>query len=169
MRCAVLSPEGGLFFGGTRFRAVWGAGGVRRDKREGDGGTPCAFLSLREVLYRADRLAAPRTLAPCRPLVAGEGWCDDPADPAYNQPVALPHPARHEILWREDGLYDVIGVLGWNDVLPVPGRGSAIFLHPAAPDFTPTAGCIALERADLLTLLARGLEAIAVLPPASVP
>lgn len=169
-RFALLSPAGDLLFEGRRLRAAVGAGGVRAAKREGDGATPLAFLSLREVLYRPDRLAAPLTPVPCRPLTPEEGWCDDPADAAsYNRPVLRPHPARHEALWREDGLYDVIGVLGWNDVLPVPGRGSAIFLHPAHPDFAPTAGCIALPRADLLDLLARGLAGIAVLPPAPGP
>ncbi len=168
-RFGLLSAEGELLFAGRRYAAALGRGGMGRAKREGDGATPLAFLALREVLYRPDRLSPPQAAVPCRALTRAEGWCDDPADPAYNRPVRTPYPARHEALWREDGLYDVIGVLGWNDVLPVPGRGSAIFLHPAAPDFAPTAGCIALARADLLDVLAAGLAGIAVLPPSSFP
>jgi L,D-peptidoglycan transpeptidase YkuD (ErfK/YbiS/YcfS/YnhG family) len=57
-------------------------------------------------------------------------------------------------MWREDGLYDVVVVLGHNDDPPVPGMGSAIFLHCARPDFTPTQGCVALARADLEAVLA---------------
>jgi len=57
----------------------------------------------------------------------------------------------------------VIGVLGWNDMPVVRGRGSAIFLHLARPGFTPTEGCIALEQRDLLRVLADGLSAIEVL------
>jgi len=76
--------------------------------------------------------------------------------------VRLPHPARCEALWRPDPLYDVVGVLGWNDATPVPGRGSAIFLHVATPDLSPTAGCIALALADLLAVLAAGLTEIEV-------
>ena len=68
--------------------------------------------------------------------------------------MVLPYPASAETLpWREDGLYDIIVVLGHNDDPIIAGRGSAIFLHVAAPDYAPTAGCIALSRADLLTVL----------------
>ena len=45
------------------------------------------------------------------------------------------------------------------------GRGSAIFLHVARPDFAPTEGCVALALPDLLRLLAEGLTALRVLPP----
>ena len=63
----------------------------------------------------------------------------------------------HEELWRTDGLYDVVGVLGWNDAPVVRGRGSAIFLHVARPDYAPTEGCIALSLADLRRVLAMGV------------
>ena len=45
-------------------------------------------------------------------------------------------------------------VLGHNDDPPVPGLGSAIFLHLAKPDYAPTEGCIALARPDLEAVLA---------------
>ena len=67
------------------------------------------------------------------------------------------------MLWRRDGLYDIIGVLGWNDSPPERGRGSAIFLHVATADYAPTAGCVALAAADLRTVLAQGLTALLVL------
>jgi len=35
----------------------------------------------------------------------------------------------------------------------VPGAGSAVFLHVARDDWGPTAGCIAFQREDLLTIL----------------
>jgi L,D-peptidoglycan transpeptidase YkuD (ErfK/YbiS/YcfS/YnhG family) len=44
------------------------------------------------------------------------------------------------------------------------GRGSAIFLHLARPDFAPTEGCIALAPGDLRALLAAGLLGLDVLP-----
>ncbi|MGH7099203.1 MAG: L,D-transpeptidase family protein, partial [Stellaceae bacterium] len=43
--------------------------------------------------------------------------------------------------------------LGYNDNPVVKGRGSAIFLHVAAPGFAPTAGCVALTLSDLLAVL----------------
>ncbi len=109
---------------------------------------------MREVYYRADRLAPPRTGLPLRALAETHGWCDDPGSPDYNRRVRLPHPARHETLWRDDRLYDLLVVLGHNDDPPVPGRGSAIFLHLAKPGYAPTEGCVALALDDLLALLA---------------
>jgi L,D-peptidoglycan transpeptidase YkuD (ErfK/YbiS/YcfS/YnhG family) len=75
--------------------------------------------------------------------------------------VTLPYDASHEALWRSDGLYDVIGVLGWNDAPVERGRGSAIFLHVARSDYAPTLGCIALSLGDLLLVLRTGLSALA--------
>jgi L,D-peptidoglycan transpeptidase YkuD (ErfK/YbiS/YcfS/YnhG family) len=111
-------------------------------------------LPLRRLLYRADRLARPRTALESAPLRADDGWCDDPADANYNRPVRRPYPASHEALWRDDGLYDLIVVLGHNDDPVVAGAGSAVFLHVAPPLYGPTAGCVALAVDDLLTLLA---------------
>ena len=53
----------------------------------------------------------------------------------------------------DDPLYDVIVVLGYNDNPALPGKGSAIFLHVARPDYSPTAGCVAFSRRDLVTIL----------------
>ena len=159
---AIVGADHILHLGAKRFRASLGRGGRRADKLEGDGATPIGLLPLRQVLYRADRVARPRCTVPVAPLAPGDGWCDDPVDPAYNRPVRLPCNARHEELWRADGLYDIIGVLGWNDRPVVPGRGSAIFLHVAPPDQAPTSGCVALALPDLLAALAAGLTAVRV-------
>jgi L,D-peptidoglycan transpeptidase YkuD (ErfK/YbiS/YcfS/YnhG family) len=158
---------GRLVLAGQTWRCALGKGGVRAaaHKREGDGATPEGRLVLRMILYRADRVAAPRCAVPVEPLAPADGWCDDPAHPAYNTRVLLPFEASHEALWRDDALYDVIGVLGWNDAPVMRGRGSAIFLHAARPGLPPTEGCIALGRADLLAVLAAGLRAIEVRPP----
>lgn len=159
--------ESFLRAGAWRVRVALGQGGVRADKREGDGATPSGLLPLRGILYRADRLtAADRAVLagtlPSAPIARCDGWCDDPGDADYNTAVTLPHRARHERLWREDDLYDIVGVLGWNDDPAVHGRGSAIFLHVAANGFTPTEGCLALARPDLLALLGAGLSEIEV-------
>ena len=134
-------------------RCVLGRSGIVVNKREGDGGTPAGVLPLRRVLYRSDRLAAPSTPLRVTAIGRNDGWCDDAEDSAYNQQVTLPHPASCEALWRDDHLYDVIVILGYNDDPVVAGRGSAIFLHVARADFGPTEGCIALALADLQQLL----------------
>lgn len=135
-------------------RCALGRNGISLDKHEGDGATPVGRFPLREVLFRADRLAPPVTGLPARAIDVADGWCDDPADPAYNRPVRLPYPASHERLWRDDGLYDLVVVIGHNDAPAIPGRGSAIFVHVAAADYAPTAGCVALALADLQALVA---------------
>ncbi len=161
---ATLGSDGLLRVGPHVFRTAIGRGGRVLHKQEGDGATPIATLPLRRILYRADRLARPRCAAPCMPLAPHDGWCDDPADRAYNTPVRLPYDARHETLWRPDPLYDLIGILGWNDQPVIRGHGSAIFLHVARPDYSPTEGCIALALPDLLATLACGVTALQVDP-----
>ncbi|HSR55900.1 MAG TPA: L,D-transpeptidase family protein [Alphaproteobacteria bacterium] len=149
------TPAAGLLLhSGRTLACALGRTGIRDEKREGDGATPSGTFPLRRVLYRPDRGPRPRTCLPVAALTPDDGWCDDPADSAYNRPVQLPHGASAEHLWRDDHLYDVIVVIGHNDDPVVPGAGSAIFLHVAAPDFSPTEGCVALKKDELLEILA---------------
>src|SRR5579864_3984544 len=83
-------------------------------KREGDGRTPLGVWPLRRVLYRPDRRPPPTTALSVAPLAPDDGWCDAPADAAYNRPVKLPYPASAEALWRDGHIYDLIVVLGHN-------------------------------------------------------
>jgi L,D-peptidoglycan transpeptidase YkuD (ErfK/YbiS/YcfS/YnhG family) len=147
--------DGAFDLGGRFVRCALGPNGVvaAADKREGDGKSPLGVWPIRRVLYRSDRGPAPATGLPLAPIARSDGWCDAPGDPAYNRPVALPYPASAESLWREDQAYDVVVVLGHNDDPPVPGLGSAIFLHLAKPGYPPTQGCVALAREDVLELL----------------
>ena len=161
---ARVFADGRLVFQGQVLRCVLGKGGVvpAAVKQEGDGATPTGLLPLRRVLWRADRLPRPTTALPAEPIAPTDGWCDDPTHGDYNRQVRLPHPARHETLWRDDAIYDLIAVLGWNDAPVRRGRGSAIFLHVARPGLSPTEGCVALPEPDLRRLLAAGLTAIEV-------
>lgn len=123
------------------------------DKREGDGKTPRGTFPFRRVFFRADKMSASTCALPVTPINKDLGWCDDPAHRNYNQLVQLPFAASHEKLWRDDSLYDVVLEIGHNDAPPVPGMGSAIFIHVAKEGFLPTEGCVALEKQGLLTLL----------------
>ncbi len=150
--------QGTLWFAGRGYFCALGRAGVLADKREGDGGTPQGRFFLRELRYRADRIAAPATSLPAYPIAAADGWSDDPTDRAYNRLVRLPHTASAEALTREDHLYDAIVVIGYNHDPVIPGAGSAIFLHVAKGQpgaFEPTAGCVALPLEDLLRVLTR--------------
>jgi L,D-peptidoglycan transpeptidase YkuD (ErfK/YbiS/YcfS/YnhG family) len=149
----VVDGDGCAAWGAHVFRAALGRAGITRRKREGDQATPQGEFLLREVLYRADRVAIPRTRLPFRALKPEDGWCDAAKDPRYNRRVRLPYSASAERLWREDHLYDLLTPLGYNDDPVVPGLGSAIFLHVAWPNYLGTEGCIALALEDLLTVL----------------
>ncbi|MET0569185.1 MAG: L,D-transpeptidase family protein [Hyphomicrobiaceae bacterium] len=132
-----------------------GRTGRRFRKREGDGATPIGRFSICEVFYRSDRVRRPRTALPCRPLRPWDGWCDTMEDRNYNRLVKHPYPASAEVMWREDSLYDVVLVLGYNRQPRVRGRGSAIFMHLARPGYAPTAGCVALSARNMRIVLER--------------
>lgn len=145
-------PPSTLEWQGRHYRCALGSG-VSRVKVEGDGLTPVGRFPLRGVFYRADRLAPPVTRLAVKPIGHKDGWCDAPEDRLYNRFVTLPFGASHEVLWRDDGVYDLVAVVGYNDDPVIPGLGSAIFLHVAKPDYAPTEGCVALALDDLLAVL----------------
>ncbi|NWK98512.1 hypothetical protein DM806_23170 [Sphingobium lactosutens] len=144
---------GRLRFGDIVMPCTIGRGGACAavDKREGDGCTPIGTWPIRGVLLRPGKVEAAGIRLPWRWVRAGDGWSDGVDDPAYNRPVRLPRPFSAENLIRGDDAYDVIVVLGHNDAPPVPGQGSAIFFHLS--EGRPTAGCVAVERTDMLRLL----------------
>ena len=144
---------GRLRWSGGDVAAVAGRGGVRSNKSEGDGATPAGIYPLVFGFYREDRVGPRRSALPMRPLTQSDAWVDDPADAQYNRLVALPYPARTEQLWRDDRLYDLLIVIGYNMEPVVRGAGSAIFLHVAHPDFSNTEGCIAVRRGALIRLI----------------
>ncbi len=149
-----VSKSGTLIWKEKTYACALGKSGVTENKKEGDGATPIGCFVLREVLYRPDVVGKePITDLPISVILKNDGWCDDPDDPAYNKRVSLPYSGRHESLWRIDEIYDVIVPLGYNDEPVVAGKGSAIFMHVARPNYTPTEGCIALELSDLLEIL----------------
>ena len=150
----ILTPTG-LRVRGRRLPCTIGRGGLRAaaDKREGDGATPRGVHRIVGMLYRADRIPRPARWA--TPVGPGDLWSDDVRDPCYNHPVRAPHPYSHEALRRADPMYDLILLTDWNRPDAVPGRGSAIFVHQWRRPGAPTAGCVALARADLHWLAAR--------------
>ncbi len=157
MKLVVDAAVGQLHADGATIACSIGRGGLvaAADKREGDGATPAGTWPIRGVLFRPDRVTVPVGLQlPWRWIRPDDGWSDGVDDPAYNCPVRHPHPFSAERLWRDDGLYDVVLVLGYNDAPPVPGIGSAIFLH-CWRDGATTEGCVGIERAALLALLPR--------------
>jgi len=156
VRPAAGNPSRGwLSAGGQTFPVALGRGGIRANKREGDGGTPRGRFRPLKLWWRADRAPRPATLLPVRAIGPGDGWCEDPADRRYNRPIRLAPGEAGDRLRRDDQLYDFIIEIDHNTRPRVAGRGSAVFLHLARAHFGPTAGCVAMRKAAMLRLLAR--------------
>ena len=156
IRPAAGNPRRGwLTAGGQTVPVALGRGGIRANKREGDSGTPKGTFRPRQLWWRADRHPRPRTHLPVRAIGPQDAWCEDPASRHYNQPMRLDRASGGDRLMRDDHLYDFIVEIDHNTQPRIAGRGSAVFLHLARPDFSPTAGCVSMTRAAMLRLLAR--------------
>ena len=146
------------YFQRKMFKCSLGKNGVvDSSKVEGDGKTPIGRYPFRQVFYRSDRVDKPVTILNTMSLAITDGWCDEPSDANYNRYVSLPYPSSHEDLYRDDDLYDIITVIGYNDDPVVTSKGSAIFMH-ITKDYGSTAGCIAFHLADLEFILAHVTE-----------
>jgi L,D-peptidoglycan transpeptidase YkuD (ErfK/YbiS/YcfS/YnhG family) len=147
--------QGWLSAGLRTWPVALGRGGIRADKREGDGATPAGQFHPVRLWWRADRLPRPRTLLPARRIGPDDAWCEDPAARCYNRPFRRIANEPGDRLRRNDGLYDLVVEIDHNTRPRIAGRGSAVFIHVARASFAPTAGCVALRRNDLLALLSQ--------------
>ena len=80
------------------------------------------------------------------------GWCDDPESKKYNQLIKLPSKFNFEKLYRKDEIYDIIFILNFNTNPVKKNKGSAIFIHVAKRNYSPTKGCIAIKKNDIKKL-----------------
>jgi L,D-peptidoglycan transpeptidase YkuD (ErfK/YbiS/YcfS/YnhG family) len=134
---------------------VLGRGGIRANKFEGDGATPRGRFRLLRLWWRADRNPRPATQLATRRIAPDLAWCEDRADRRYNRPFRRLPGEGGDRLWRADHLYDFVVEIDHNTRPRVAGRGSAVFIHVARRDRSPTAGCVALPTSALRPLLAR--------------
>jgi L,D-peptidoglycan transpeptidase YkuD (ErfK/YbiS/YcfS/YnhG family) len=147
--------RGWLVAGPLALPVALGRGGIKANKREGDGGTPRGTFLLRRLWWRADRMPRPPTRLPIRRIGRHDGWCEDPRDRRYNRPIQVPKQSAADRLWRTDRLYDLIIEISHNSRPRIAGRGSAVFIHVAREKFGPTAGCVALDAKALRRLIER--------------
>jgi L,D-peptidoglycan transpeptidase YkuD (ErfK/YbiS/YcfS/YnhG family) len=147
--------RGWLEYDGFMIPVALGRGGIKANKGEGDGATPRGAFVPRRLWWRSDRHRRPRTFLPVRAIRPDDAWCEDPGHRHYNQPVRLDRDQAGDRLSRDDHLYDFVIELDHNTRPRVSGRGSAVFLHLARENFSPTAGCVAMTRSAMLRLLAR--------------
>jgi len=149
-------PTCGILLAGPHtIPVVLGRGGIRANKFEGDGATPRGRFRLVRLWWRADRHPHPPTLLPTRRIYPTLAWCEDTTDRRYNRPFRRTADDGGDRLWRDDRLYDFIVEIDHNTRPRIAGRGSAVFVHVARPNRSPTAGCVAMTVERMRLLLGR--------------
>lgn len=127
-------------------------------KREGDGRAPAGVFRLGPGFGTVPHAELRGIRMPYLRVTANHLCIDDPESRYYNQlvdrsAVASPAWSSAEDLLRKDQLYE-LGVVVHHNVAPVePGAGSCIFLHVWSGSGQGTAGCTAMAREDLASLL----------------
>src|ERR1700687_3985899 len=100
--------RGWLTADGQTLSVALGRGGIRANKREGDGRTPKGTFRPRQLWWRADRHPRPRTFLPVRAIRPEDAWCEDPRSRHYHQPVLLGGGCGGGRLTRGDPPYDFL-------------------------------------------------------------
>ena len=149
----IINKSGVLKYKNLKFKCALGKAGVGKKRKEGDNITPKGSYKLLKLFYRSDRLPNFKTILKKKKINKKMGWCDDVKNKYYNKLIKLPCNFSHEKLYRKDNIYDLIVPINYNTNKIAKGKGSAIFLHIAKKNYSPTKGCIALKKKDLLLLL----------------
>lgn len=121
-------------------------------KKEGDGRSPAGIFKITELFGFEPSLEANM---PYRPLTEYIECVDDASSQSYNQIVDLkdvPHPDWNSSeKMRTIDVYKIGAVVDYNSP-KVPGAGSCIFLHIWKGAGHGTAGCTAMEEANVQNL-----------------
>ncbi len=142
-----------LLFGKYKVKCATGKRGISKKKKEGDNITPKGTFRFIGVFYRKDRVPLIKTKLKKSIIKRNMGWCDDYRSKFYNRMIKFPFKFRAEKFYRRKGLYDIILVLNYNYKPVIKNKGSAIFIHIASNKYSPTKGCIAISKKNMITLL----------------
>ena len=142
-----------LVYNGKKYKCSIGHNGFSDTKKEGDGCTPIGIFQVTDILFREDKLKHLVTNYHLQAISQSDGWCDGPSSSYYNKKIKYPFSDSAEKLYREDDRYDIVCITNHNQNPIIPEKGSAIFIHVANKDYSPTAGCIALSLQDLTEIL----------------
>ena len=134
------------------FKSCVGKKGLTKFKKEGDLKTPRGIFNIENLYYRKDRIKKPITKLKCIEIKKNMGWCNDINSKKYNKLVIKNKNFSYEKLFRNDYKYDLMIPIKYNFNKIIPGRGSCIFIH-LTKNYKPTAGCVALNKKDLIILL----------------
>ena len=135
------------------FKCSVGKKGLKKNKFEGDKKTPKGTFEIEYLYYRKDRIKLPKTFLKTIEIKPDMGWSDDINFPnKYNKLIRVNKKIHHEKLFRKDNKYDLLIPLKYNYKKPILKKGSCIFIH-LTKNYSPTAGCIALQKKDFLIML----------------
>ena len=144
-----------LYFDKYKIKCALGKRGITEKKIEGDNKTPAGIFKFTSIFYRKDRIPKIRTKLKKILIEKNMGWCDDSSSKLYNKLIRFPYNFGAEKLWLKQNIYDVIIIINYNTKPVVKKKGSAIFLHIAKKNYTPTKGCVAISRNDMNVLISK--------------
>ena len=136
----------------NKYRCSIGKNGIKHFKKEGDWCTPVGKFSLGPIYFRKDKIYRLKTKIKAFPITKDMYWEDNPLSINYNK-LSFNNKKSSEKLFRKDNIYDIILVVNYNTNPVIPNKGSAIFIHIAKDNYTPTKGCIALNKKDLILII----------------
>ena len=142
-----------LTYQNNKVKCAIGKKGIGRKQKEGDQITPRGTFSVKDILYRKDKINYLRSVIKKTPIKKNMGWCDDPKSKDYNKLIKYPFNYKSEKLYRSNNIYDIILVLDFNMHPIKKNKGSAIFIHISNNKYNPTQGCIAIKKKELLKLI----------------
>ena len=148
----ILIKNKSLIYNNYKVKCALGKRGIGTKKKEGDLITPRGSYKIKGILYRRDKIKNLKTKFRKKTIEKNMGWCDDPNSKKYNQLIKLPSKYNFEKLYRNDDMYDIIFVLNFNTNPIIKNKGSAIFIHIAKRNFSPTKGCVAIKKNDIKKL-----------------
>ena len=143
-----------LYYLNFKIKCSIGKKGLTKNKQEGDLKTPKGIFKLKKVFYRRDRIKFFKSPIKKYCINKNIGWCDDPTSKYYNREIKFPFNHSAEKFWRKDNIYDLIIVINYNFNPIIKNKGSAIFLHICKKNYAPTKGCVAINKKDMMDLLA---------------
>ena len=148
----ILIKNKSLIYNNYKVKCALGKRGIGIKKKEGDLITPKGSFKINGILYRPDKVKNLITKLRKKMINKKMGWCDDPKSKKYNQLIKLPFKFNFEKLYRNDDIYDIIFILSFNTNPIIKNKGSAIFIHIAKRNYSPTKGCVAIKKDDIKKL-----------------
>ncbi|MDP2958405.1 MAG: hypothetical protein Q8N53_18400 [Longimicrobiales bacterium] len=143
---------------------AWGVGfdrfaeGAERHKQEGDGRSPAGTFPLDTAFGFAPADSMPWVRLPYLQLTSTTDCVDDTGSMHYNE--VLDRSAVARVDWqsaermRQIGVYRLGVIIGFNTAPTTRARGSCVFFHIWGGPRSHTAGCTAMDAAELERLVA---------------